>query len=86
MVCVNIQVYLCIHIYVWRKRACTREQEQDFKESAYMIVEADKSTIYEVGLRIREELMLQLKSRGRLQTEFLLPLRMSIFFPLKALD
>ena len=45
----------------------------DFKELAYVIIEAGKSKICRVGWqakRLREKQMLQFKSEGRLLAEF----------------
>lgn len=83
-ICVYVHIYIyIIYIYVGREGGGGRPREQDFEELAYMIVEDGKSKIYQVGARLREEMMLQLSSEGRLQTEFILPLGVSAFLLLR---
>lgn len=60
------------------------EREGDyFKELAHMIVRAGKSEICRAGWKPWEELMWQLESEGRLETEFLLFWGTSVFFLLR---
>lgn len=58
-----------------------RERQRDFKELAYMIVAAGKSKLagWPAGWRSREELMLQLESKGSLESGFLCPRRTLVF-------